>query len=156
MLSAPLTWTFTVAYLSRLCVDHIHMHCLSDTKCVLCRFWLQEFVIGGCHNETECRVHSSHVPHSSHEKKWLSNYWRITIIYVWKRNLPQAFVAQHEMNPVQLSHFVSLHDCSLALSTPVASALRLGLPQVLIIASVPLVTAQSSCVWGQEGQRLMM
>ncbi|KAI4822515.1 hypothetical protein KUCAC02_008058, partial [Chaenocephalus aceratus] len=66
-------------------------------------FWLQEFVIGGCHNETECRVHSSHVPHSSHEKKWLSNYWRITIIYVWKRNLPQAFVAQHEMNPVTSS-----------------------------------------------------
>lgn len=87
---------------------------------------------------------------------WLSNYWRITIIYVWKRNLPLAFVPQHEMNPGQLSHFVSLHDCSLALSTPVASTLRLGTPQVLIIASVPWVTAQSPTVWGQQGQRLMM
>ena len=87
---------------------------------------------------------------------WLGNYWRITIIYVWKRNLPLAFVAQHEMNPVQLSHFVSLHDCSLALSTPVASALKLSPPQVLIIASVPLVTAQSPRVWGQGSQRLMM
>lgn len=87
---------------------------------------------------------------------WLSNYWRITIIYVWKRNLPLAFVSQHEMNPVQLSHFVSLHDRSLALSTPVASALRLSPPQVLIIASVPLVTTQSPRVWGQRGQCLMM
>lgn len=68
------------------------------------------------------------MPHCSHEKMWLSNYWRITIIYVWKRNLPLAFVPQHEMNPGQLSHFVSLHDCSLALSTPVASTLRLGPP----------------------------
>lgn len=101
-------------------------------------------------------VHSSHEPHCSHEKMCLSNYWRITIIYVWKRNLPLAFVAQHEMNPAQLSHFVSLHDCSLALSTPVASALRLGPPQVLIIASVPLVTAQSPRIGGQGGQRLMM
>lgn len=87
---------------------------------------------------------------------WLSNYWRITIIYIWKRNLPPAFVAQHEMNPAQLSHFVSLHDCSLALSTPLTSALRPGPPQVLIIASIPLVTTQSPRVWGQEGQGPMM
>lgn len=66
------------------------------------------------------------VSHCSHEKMCLSNYWRITIIYVWKRNLPLAFVAQHKMNPVQLSHFVSLHDCSLALSTPLAPAPRLA------------------------------
>lgn len=71
------------------------------------------------------RASTSPVPHCSHEKMWLSNYQGITIIYVWKRNLPLAFVPQHEMNPAQLSHFVSLHDRSLVLSTPVASALRL-------------------------------
>lgn len=53
------------------------------------------------------------------------------------------------MNPVQLSHFVSLHDCSLALSTPAASAARLGPLKVLIITSVSLVTAQSPRIWGQ-------
>lgn len=32
------------------------------------------------------------------------------------------------MNPVQLSHFVSLHDCSLALSTPVGFSSQPGSP----------------------------
>lgn len=133
-------------------MDHINMHCLSFVQPFFSgSFWLQQFVISGCHNESKWRGHSSRVPHCSHEKMWLSNYWRITIIYVWKRNLPLAFVAQHEMNPVQLSHFVSLRDCSLALSTPVASARRPAPLQVLIIASVPLVTAQSPGVWGHEG-----
>lgn len=105
-------------------MDHINRHCLIDALCILCSF------LGSFRFLTvrECRVQSSHVPRCSHEKMWPSNYWRITIIYVWKRNLPLAFVPQHEMNPVQLSHFVSLHDCSLALSTPVASAPRLGPP----------------------------
>lgn len=81
----------------------------------------------------------------------LGNYRRITIIYIWERNLPLTFVAQHEMDPVQLSHFVSLRDCSLALSTPVAPALRRESPQVLTIASVTLVTSSVSWSLGSEG-----
>lgn len=71
---------------------------------------------------------NSPLPRRSHEKMWLSNYWRITIIYVCQRVLPLAFVPRLQMNPAQLSHFVSLHDCSLALSTPVASPLLAGSP----------------------------
>lgn len=82
---------------------------------------------------------------------WLSNYWRITIIYIWKRNLPLAFVPQHEMNPAQLNHFVSLQDCSLALSKQMASSLRLG--PTLVVASVAWV--HSPQVWCQRGQHKM-
>lgn len=87
----------------------------------------------------------------SHETICLNDYCKITIICIKKRDLPPVFVAQQKMILIQLSHFVSLHDCSLALSPPAVPALRWGPFEVLITASVLLDAGRCLGVWGHDG-----